>query len=113
MNKLQLALRGTSQQGSLIKAIVTDVIGTHASVKVSGIGARYHALEVIGGPVAIGDEVKVKFASGLPYILAPVRISPTAGETIVQSRSSVSSSAPDVWLPWEGSQSIFLSGSGA
>lgn len=98
MNQLQRSVRDASKRGGLVWATVTDVVGDYASVRVSGIGSRYTGLLVIGGPVEIGQDVRVKLTAGLPYIVAPMILPEVKRERkAVRTRSRATVNALSDW----------------
>jgi hypothetical protein len=72
--RLNRTLRQAVKQGNLFPAIVLDVHGTRATVRLSTNGVILRNLYVVGGPVVIGDVIKVDFGSYAPIVKAPRRL---------------------------------------
>lgn len=71
MTKLGRSIRGLAKHGNNMRAVVISCARETASVRLSGNGAVYRTLKVVGGPVSIGQEVQVDMSSDIPYIIAP------------------------------------------
>jgi hypothetical protein len=68
--KLKQRIRTAVRQGNFYDAIVIDVNRDHASARLSKSGILYKNLLVMGGPVVVGQTVKIDLAPYIPYILA-------------------------------------------
>jgi len=70
MTNLSKQVKRTAKSASLISGTITDVSGSKASVRLSSNGAVMKNMNVIGGPVTIGQSVDVSFTSTPAFILA-------------------------------------------
>jgi hypothetical protein len=68
------------KRGTSYPAIVTDVVGTRASAKLSMGGATVHNLRVVGGPVDVGDVVNIDYTTPEPTIVAAGKIGLTESD---------------------------------
>ena len=70
MSRINQDSRRVVRSGTQYPAVVIDDHGTHATVKLSGNGAKLSNLQVIGGPVDIGEQVQVDFTTPEPTVVA-------------------------------------------
>jgi hypothetical protein len=63
-------LRYNVRQNVSIPAIVVDYLSGKASIKLGNTGALMRNLDVVGGPVKIGDRVRVDFTTSKPTVIA-------------------------------------------
>jgi hypothetical protein len=70
-------------KGKRIRGIVVETINGRATVSVSG--KYYKGLEIIGGPVVVGQNVFIDFSSGSPIIHAYASTSNSARSTVAKS----------------------------
>jgi len=71
MTDLTRNIRTVAKQGNNVPATVIGVSGDRATIRLSGNGAVYRTLKVVGGPVSINQKVQVDMSSEIPYIIAP------------------------------------------
>jgi hypothetical protein len=71
MSNLKRALRTLNRQATFFSATVLATSGTRATVRLSTGGVIYRSLQVYGGPVSVGQVVKVDMTTDVPYIIAP------------------------------------------
>lgn len=67
------SVRTSVRSGTSAPAVVIDVAGSKVSVRLSTRGAVYRNLNLVGGPVDIGDQVHVDFTTDEPTVVAPGR----------------------------------------
>lgn len=78
---LQKSIRNLTRRENIIPAIVLDVVGSRASVRlIKAGGARLKNLRVVGGPIALGQAVSVNYSTSVPYIDAHGQAEDTTGE---------------------------------
>ena len=70
MSKLGTSIRSKVRQGSLFNAEVIDIGVGVASVRLGPRGAVYSNLKVVGGPVVVGQVVRIDFSTNPPQIVA-------------------------------------------
>jgi len=70
MARVQKNVRKVTKGGTQYPAIIVDAHGGRASARLSMNGATVHHLQVIGGPVEIGDVVSVDYTTPEPTIVA-------------------------------------------
>jgi hypothetical protein len=70
MSKLRRDIRSAAKRSNLLPAKIISVSGMKATVRLSGKGAVYSNLQVIGGEVHIGDEVKIDFSTDIPFVVS-------------------------------------------
>lgn len=93
MTKIATSIRQTIRNSNSFRAIVLGVSGNTATVRVSGVGAKYSNLEVIGGPVLVGEWVTVDFATDVPKIIAPTKAPVKINQPATMSRAQLGSSS--------------------
>ena len=62
--------RRATRRGRQFQATVIDIHGSKASVRISETGAPVHNLDVIGGPIRIGQNVLIDYTTERPTIIA-------------------------------------------
>ena len=67
---LSRAIKTSTKSGISVPATVVDLFYGRASVKLSGNGALMRRLEIIGGPVSVGQKVRVDFTTPEPTVVA-------------------------------------------
>lgn len=70
MARVPQNIRNVSRTATHYPGTIVDVHGGKASARLSGNGATVHSLDVIGGPVEIGESVTVDFSTPDPTIIA-------------------------------------------
>jgi len=70
MTNLSRQVRKVAKNSSSINGVVVDVFGANATVRLSTNGSLLRNLKVMGGPVAVGQEVDVSFSSSPPVVMA-------------------------------------------
>jgi hypothetical protein len=93
MTRIATSIRQTVRNSNSFRAVVLSVSGNTATVRVSGVGARYSNLEVIGGPVVVGEWVSVDFATDIPKIIAPTKTATKINKQVAMSRAQLGSSS--------------------
>jgi hypothetical protein len=100
MSKLSQDIRANVKAGARIPAKVVDILFEKASVRLLSNGATYHKLDVVGGPVYIGQVVTADFSTVPPTVNAsglmtltgqeppthpdkPFKVAPRAKETTI------------------------------
>jgi hypothetical protein len=63
-------IKSNIKSGASVPATVVDVAFNKASVRLSGNGALMRKLEIVGGPISVGEKVKVDFTTPEPTIIA-------------------------------------------
>jgi hypothetical protein len=67
---LSRVIKTSTKSGISVPATVVDLFYGRASVKLSGNGALMRRLEIVGGPVSVGQRVKVDFTTPEPTVVA-------------------------------------------
>jgi hypothetical protein len=67
---LSRVIKTSTKSGISVPATVVDLFYGRASVKLSGNGALMRRLEIIGGPVSVGQKVRVDFTTPEPTVVA-------------------------------------------
>lgn len=70
MSQLSRDIRSNVRSNASIPAYVVDVFFGKASVRLASNGAIYRNLDVVGGPVEIGNKVRVDFTTSKPTVVA-------------------------------------------
>lgn len=87
-NRLPLnkSVRRFVQAGNVFSAIITDIMNDRVSVRLAGNGQLMRNLPIVGGPVALGDDVFVDFSSTPPTVSAKGKsyVSETSLDTVIQ-----------------------------
>lgn len=71
MGKLNRRVRTAVRQGKMVPATILDHGGGKASVQLSTNGATMRMLPMVGGPVAVGQQVYVDYNTYPPQVVAP------------------------------------------
>jgi hypothetical protein len=67
---LSRVIKTSTKSGISVPATVVDLFYGRASVKLSGNGALMRRLEIVGGPVSVGQKVRVDFTTPEPTVVA-------------------------------------------
>lgn len=86
-------IRSNVKTGTSVAAKVVDVFVGRASVRLVQNGALIRNLEVVGGPVKIGDSVKVDFTTARPTVVVVGQ----KGITHQNVMDMVTGQDPDAW----------------
>jgi hypothetical protein len=92
MTKIATSIRQTIRNSNNFKAVVIGISGNTATVRISGNGAKYSNLGVIGGPLSIGQWVSVDFSTDVPKIIAPTKPAPVVSQQTAVSRAQLGAS---------------------
>jgi hypothetical protein len=88
MNKLTRSLRQVGKASNTFQGLVIDVYFGRATVRISGNGAKYTNLEVVGGPVVVGEWVTVDFSTDTPKVLTTYEPAYAGGSGATERRIS-------------------------
>ena len=67
---LSRVIKTSTKSGISVPATVVDVFYGKASVKLSGNGALMRRLDIVGGPISVGQKVRVDFTTPEPTVVA-------------------------------------------
>lgn len=93
MSQLSRNIRSSVKSGNSVPATITDTYLGRASVRLLNNGAKLRNLDVIGGPVKIGDKVRVDFTTAKPTVVVVGQI----GITHKNVMDMVTGQDPDAW----------------
>jgi len=70
MSHISKDIRANVRSNASIPGVIIDIFYGKASVRLTNNGAIYRNLDVVGGPVAIGQNVRVDFTTAKPTVVA-------------------------------------------
>ncbi|MHA2084004.1 MAG: hypothetical protein ACXABD_09640 [Candidatus Thorarchaeota archaeon] len=110
MRRIGRNIRDTVRRGTSQAAVVIDVAGSKVSVRLSNRGAIYRNLDLVGGPVSIGDFVHVDFTTDDPTVVAPGRPYEAQFEALEDAIEPPDSDVGTVAEPESGMIEVYLPG---
>jgi hypothetical protein len=99
---LDRKIRSLTHEKNQIPAVVVDVVGNRASVRLVGNGSLAHNLEILGGPIVKGQQVMVDYSGKRPVVNAVGKEYATIQQMLAilarMQKASAGTTAPFGWM---------------